>query len=173
MFWLLFILAALGGVEEAAAKDQPVAITFGLMADGKEVGCGAPLANLGGGHLQAKLREARFYVYDVKLVDAKRTRTPVALTQNEWQYGDVALLDFKDPRGGNALARREIPQRTQQFPERRRGALMSASNSLSARLSRRLSTASPSLSTIPTSRPCRRLSISPVWPGIGRRAADF
>ncbi|MBU6528324.1 MbnP family copper-binding protein [Methylocystis sp. MJC1] len=102
IFWLLFTLAALGGVEGAAAKDLPVAITFGLMADGKEVGCGAPLANLGGGHLQAKLREARFYVYGVKLIDAKGTRTPVALTQNEWQYGDVALLDFKDARGGNA-----------------------------------------------------------------------
>lgn len=102
VFWLLFTLAALGGVDEATAKDAPVVITFGLMADGKEVGCGAPLANLGAGHLQAKLREARFYVYGVKLVDAKGARTPVALTQNEWQYGDVALLDFKDPRGGNA-----------------------------------------------------------------------
>ena len=84
-FWLLLTLAALGGVGEAAAKDLPVAISFGLMADGREVGCGAPLANLGAAHLQAKLHEARFYVYGVKLIDAKGIRNPVAPTQKEWQ----------------------------------------------------------------------------------------
>lgn len=108
-FWLLLTLAALGGVGEAAAKDLPVAINFGLMADGKDVGCGAPLANLGVAHLQAKLHEARFYIYGVKLIDAKGIRTPVALAQNEWQYGDVALVDFKDARGGNAPCTESSP----------------------------------------------------------------
>jgi uncharacterized repeat protein (TIGR04052 family) len=86
----------------APAKQQPVAITFAVTADGKEVGCGAPLANLGNGHLTAKLHEARFYVYNFNLIDVKGKRTPFALAQSEWQYGDVALLDFKDARGGNA-----------------------------------------------------------------------
>lgn len=99
---LLIALAAFGAVEEVAAKEWPVAINFGLTADGKDVGCGAPLANLGSGRLPGKLHEARFYVYGFKLVDSKGKRTPVSLTQNEWQYADVALLDFKDARGGNA-----------------------------------------------------------------------
>ena len=43
-----------------------------------------------------------FYVYGFALIDAKGERTPIALAQNEWQYADVALLDFKDARGGNA-----------------------------------------------------------------------
>ncbi|PWB94912.1 MbnP family copper-binding protein [Methylosinus sporium] len=86
----------------ASGEAKPVSISFALVNDGKEVGCGAPLANLGTGHLSAKLHEARLYVYGFKLIDAKGKRTPVALDQSEWQYGDVALLDFKDARGGNS-----------------------------------------------------------------------
>jgi uncharacterized repeat protein (TIGR04052 family) len=96
------LIAAVGAAQAASGKTQPVAISFAITADGKEVGCGAPLADLGSGRLAAKLHEARFYVYGFKLVDSKGGRTPVALTQSEWQYGDVALLDFKDARGGNA-----------------------------------------------------------------------
>lgn len=91
-----------GAVQAGDGKAQPVSISFALTDNGKEVSCGAPLANLGVGHLAAKLREARFYVYGFKLVDAKGARTPVSLKQSEWQLGDVALLDFKDARGGNA-----------------------------------------------------------------------
>lgn len=86
----------------AAAKEMPVSIGFALVADGKQVGCGAPLSNLGNGRLETKLHDARFYVYGVKLIDAKGVRTPIALAQNNWQYADLALLDFKDARGGNA-----------------------------------------------------------------------
>lgn len=88
--------------QAAPAKQQPVAINFALIADGKEVGCGASLPNLGSSRVESRLREARFYVYGVKLIDAKGARTPVALAQNDWQYADLALLDFKDARGGGA-----------------------------------------------------------------------
>jgi uncharacterized repeat protein (TIGR04052 family) len=96
------VFAATGAAQAAGGRTQPVSVSFALMAGGKEVGCGAPLADLGSGHLSAKLHEARLYVYDFALIDAKGERTPIALTQNEWQYADVALLDFKDARGGNA-----------------------------------------------------------------------
>ncbi len=100
---LAMALAVSGACQAAApAKQQAVAIAFGLMADGKEAGCGAPLGNLGSGRVETKLHDARFYVYGVKLIDAKGVRTPVALAQNDWQYADLALLDFKDARGGNA-----------------------------------------------------------------------
>jgi uncharacterized repeat protein (TIGR04052 family) len=86
----------------AAPKQQAVAINFALVADGKQVGCGAPLANLGSSHVGAKLHDARFYVSAVKLIDKKGERIPLALAQNDWQYADLALLDFKDARGGNS-----------------------------------------------------------------------
>ncbi|ATQ69594.1 MbnP family copper-binding protein [Methylosinus trichosporium] len=96
------VFAVMGTAQAASGKTQPVAISFALMAGGKEVGCGAPLADLGSGHLSGKLQEARLYVHGFALIDAKGERTPIALTQNEWQYADVALIDFKDARGGNA-----------------------------------------------------------------------
>jgi uncharacterized repeat protein (TIGR04052 family) len=96
------VLAVMGTAQAAGGKTQPVAISFALKAGGKEVGCGAPLADLGSGHLAGKLQEARLYVYGFALIDAKGKRTPIALAQNEWQYADVALIDFKDARGGNA-----------------------------------------------------------------------
>jgi uncharacterized repeat protein (TIGR04052 family) len=91
-----------GAVPSAVAKDRPVSISFAVTADGKEVGCGAFLTNLGAGGLESKLHDARFYVYGVKLIDAKGVRAPLTLAQNNWQLADVALLDFKDARGGNA-----------------------------------------------------------------------
>ena len=99
---LLIASMALGAVQGAAAKDHPVSIAFGVTADGKQVGCGASLPNLGSGHVETKLHDARFYVYGVKLIDKKGERTPITLAQNDWQYADLALLDFKDARGGNA-----------------------------------------------------------------------
>jgi hypothetical protein len=96
------LIISAGTAHAIAGKSQPISVSFVLTADGKEVGCGALLHNLGSGRLETKLHEARFYVYGVKLIDAKGVRTPVALDQSEWQYGDVALLDFKDARGGNA-----------------------------------------------------------------------
>jgi uncharacterized repeat protein (TIGR04052 family) len=93
---------ATGAAQAASGKTQPVAVSFALMAGGREVGCGAPLADLGSGHLSGKLHEARLYVHGFALIDAKGKRTPIALAQNDWQYADVALVDFKDARGGNA-----------------------------------------------------------------------
>jgi uncharacterized repeat protein (TIGR04052 family) len=106
---LLSPLLAFGAMGTAAAKDRPIKIDFALVADGKQVGCGAPLTNLGSSKLEAKLHDARFYVYDVKLIDAKGQRAPVALATNDWQYAGLALLDFKDARGGAAACSETSP----------------------------------------------------------------
>jgi uncharacterized repeat protein (TIGR04052 family) len=98
----LVVGATVASLAAGAPNRQPIAINFALTNDGKQVGCAAPLPNLGSGRVEAKLREARFYVSDVKLIDKKGGRTPVALAQNDWQYADLALIDFKDARGGNA-----------------------------------------------------------------------
>ncbi len=107
---LAMAFAASGACQAAApAKQQPVTIAFALTADGKEVGCGASLPNLGSGHVEAKLHDARLYVYGVKLIDSKGARAPVALSRNDWQYADLALLDFKDARGGGAPCSESAP----------------------------------------------------------------
>jgi len=98
----LSIAVAVTSLAAGAPNQRAVAINFGLTEDGKPVGCAAPLSNLGSSKVDAKLREARFYVYGVKLIDKKGGRTPLALAQNDWQYADLALIDFRDARGGNA-----------------------------------------------------------------------
>ncbi|PWB88419.1 hypothetical protein C5688_21195 [Methylocystis sp. MitZ-2018] len=53
---------AVGGAPPARGATRPVAISFAIKADGKELGCG---------RLAGKLQEARFYVYCFQLVDTK------------------------------------------------------------------------------------------------------
>lgn len=94
------LAAVLAAPAVGRAADQPVSIAFGLSAGGKPAGCGAPLTDLGLTHANASLNDARVYIYDVKLIDSKGRRVPVRLNRNDWQYAGVALLDFKDARGG-------------------------------------------------------------------------
>jgi uncharacterized repeat protein (TIGR04052 family) len=107
------MIAALAASFPAAAAglqaSLPVEISFALTEHGREVGCGAPLGGLGTGAAEAALHEARVYVHAVKLIDAKGKRVPVVLEPNDWQYADVALLDFKDARGGRSPCSASAP----------------------------------------------------------------
>jgi uncharacterized repeat protein (TIGR04052 family) len=86
----------------AETKQLPITIHFSLSNDIQKIGCGSVISGIGVNHIDARLREARFYVYDIKLIDQNGERTRVSLTQNDWQYADLALIDFRDARGGNA-----------------------------------------------------------------------
>jgi uncharacterized repeat protein (TIGR04052 family) len=103
------LLAAAGLAGPASAADQNVAIAFGLTAAGKPAGCGGMLDDVGAAHLKAGLHDARIYVHDVKLIAAGGGRVPVRLDASEWQSAGVALLDFKDARGGRAPCSVEVP----------------------------------------------------------------
>ncbi|MDY0071639.1 MAG: metallo-mystery pair system four-Cys motif protein [Thauera sp.] len=83
----------------AAGAITPVAISFELSANGRPARCGTPLGNLGSDDKPATLRDARFYVQDVILIDDNGTRTPVTLNPSDWQNQQVALLDFEDATG--------------------------------------------------------------------------
>jgi len=83
----------------SASAVEPVTLTFALTANGQPAHCGAPLGRLGQDGQTAMLRDARFYVHDVALIDAAGARTPVTLAVNDWQNGQVALLDFEDGAG--------------------------------------------------------------------------
>lgn len=103
------LAAALPAAAAAVQASHPVEITFALTDHGREVGCGAPLTALGTGATEAALHEARLYIHGVNLIDAKGKRVPVALTPGDWQYADIALLDFKDARGGRAACSASAP----------------------------------------------------------------
>jgi uncharacterized repeat protein (TIGR04052 family) len=90
-------LTVLGGCAIVApnAETQQIAVEFSLLANGRSARCGADLGPLG--DVQAAfLHDARFYVHDLALLDANGQRVPVRLAINDWQDGQVALLDFED-----------------------------------------------------------------------------
>jgi uncharacterized repeat protein (TIGR04052 family) len=101
------LASALPAAGEPARR--PVEITFALTDHGRDVGCGAPLTGLGAGGVAGKLQDARLYVHAPALIDPKGERIPLVLEQTDWQYADLALLDFKDARGGNAPCSDKAP----------------------------------------------------------------
>jgi len=83
----------------------PVSIQFALKAGNNSVSCGSTISSLGTGAVSADLKDARFYVHDVKLITAQGNAVPVKLTQdNQWQYLNTALLDFENASGACASA---------------------------------------------------------------------
>lgn len=96
-------LAAVGGAQAAAKGDgnerQPVAIRFALAAGDQPVECGRDIAGLGTGGQPAQLHDARFYIAAPALIDAAGHEVPIELEQNDWQYANLALLDFENKTG--------------------------------------------------------------------------
>lgn len=93
-------IAAFAAASQAAAPGkQPVVITFGLTAGGKPADCGHDISGLGSTNVNAKLREASLYISAPALIDRNGKATPIELTRNDWQYANVALIDFEDKTG--------------------------------------------------------------------------
>jgi len=83
----------------------PVSIQFALKSGSNSVSCGTTVSSLGTSAVSADLKDARFYVHDVKLITAQGNAVPVKLTQdNQWQYLNTALLDFENASGSCVAA---------------------------------------------------------------------
>jgi hypothetical protein len=95
-------LAAIGVAHAAkidANERQQVAIRFALGAGDQPVECGRDISGLGTGGQPAQLHDARFYVSAPALIDAAGHEVPIELEQNDWQYANLALLDFENKTG--------------------------------------------------------------------------
>lgn len=97
----LLAFAALLGACASPPPPGPrtVVIDFALQANGQPARCGATLGPLGVDARPATLRDARFYVQDLALIRADGSHESVALERDNWQDGQVALLDFEDASG--------------------------------------------------------------------------
>ena len=82
-----------------AAATQAVSITFDVTAGGQAVSCGVPLTGLGTKATPGQVKDLRFYVTNVLLIDAQGNTVPVTLDANANQARDVALIDFEDATG--------------------------------------------------------------------------
>jgi uncharacterized repeat protein (TIGR04052 family) len=96
---MLLILSA--GMVSAHDEAEPVTIRFAAMVGNLPAACGITYNGLGTESSQVSLNDFRFYVSNVRLIDAEGEETAVELTQDGlWQYDNVALLDFEDGTAG-------------------------------------------------------------------------
>ncbi len=97
-------IAVFGLIMAACAlAQQPVSIQFKAVVGGDDLTCGKTYPGIGTSKSTITPRDFRFYVHNVRLVDAAGKETPVELKQDEkWQLDNVALLDFEDAKGSCA-----------------------------------------------------------------------
>lgn len=91
------LIFALVGCGPANNTDGNITLRFALKANGQDVVCGQTYADLGTAKTTASFTDLRFYVSNIRLLDAQNKEVPLQLTQDGvWQYQNVALLDFED-----------------------------------------------------------------------------
>ncbi len=93
------ILAAITGVGHAETAKQEVSVSFALKAGKEPVDCSHDIKGLGLNKVNAKLRDARVYISEPALIDEAGKAVPIELIESDWQYANVALLDFVDRSG--------------------------------------------------------------------------
>lgn len=87
----------------AFAESQTVSIRFQAMVAGEPLACGKSYAGVGTTKSTITPRDFRFYVHNLRLVDAAGKEVALELKQNDkWQLDNVALLDFENAMGSCA-----------------------------------------------------------------------
>jgi uncharacterized repeat protein (TIGR04052 family) len=82
------------------AAAEPISIRFAARVGAEEFACGQTYEDVGASAVLAEPQDFRFFVSDVRLLDANGGETPVLLdTRAPWQGQDTALLDFEDQTG--------------------------------------------------------------------------
>lgn len=84
----------------SARGADAVSIRFRATVGDEELACRRKYSGVGTTRSTVALKDFRFYVHNVRLVDEAGHETPVELNQDgKWQLDDVALLDFEDASG--------------------------------------------------------------------------
>ena len=94
---------AAGGAGQGGAGGQgpqQVTIQFRAAVGTEPFACGQTYANQGTAATSVTPRDFRFYVQDLRLIDAAGQEVPVTLdVRSPWQAATVALLDFENGQG--------------------------------------------------------------------------
>jgi uncharacterized repeat protein (TIGR04052 family) len=86
----------------------PVTLRFKGKIGSEELACGQRYTGLGSTKIAGTVRDFRFFVHDVRLVDARGVQVPVQLDERPpFQSVEVAMLDFTDGRGSCLNGARE------------------------------------------------------------------
>lgn len=94
-------LAACGGSSDSdntavVTTTQAVSIQFAAQANGADITCASNIAAISAGNPAMTLKDLRYYVSDVRLINNKGEEVAVKLDQNTNQYLNLAMLDFEN-----------------------------------------------------------------------------
>lgn len=82
------------------SADQTVSIQFRAVVGNQELACGKSYPDIGTTKSTITPRDFRFYIHNLRLLDASGNEVPVDLKQDgKWQLDNLALLDFEDATG--------------------------------------------------------------------------
>ena len=76
------------------AAGQEVALRFALQAGAQAFSCASPALPLGQPAVPTRLKDAKFYLSDIRLIRDDGQLQALQLHADAWQSHDVALLDF-------------------------------------------------------------------------------
>jgi len=95
---LVTVLAACG---PANNTDGNVTLRFAMNVGEQAAACGRSYPGVGSAGTEVTFTDLRFYVSNIRLINAQGQEVPLELTQDGvWQYQNVALLDFEDGSAG-------------------------------------------------------------------------
>ena len=94
------VLAACSTSNTTDQRSESFSIQFAAEANNVAMNCATVLTGMGSANSNATLRDLRFYVHDVQLIDGQDNSYPLTLESKDWQGQGVALLDFVE-RGEN------------------------------------------------------------------------
>lgn len=98
---LAALLSACGG--GGSEPDKAVTISFAAMKGSTPVACSTPVTGLGSTGVTADVKDLRFYITNLKLVNDKGEAVPVKLDSNVWQLTQgseaVSLIDLENATG--------------------------------------------------------------------------
>lgn len=89
-------------------------IRFAARVGDKDFACGMTYDGLGADKSSVQVSDFRFYVSNIRLIDANKKEVSLELEQDSlWQYKNIALLDFEDGlagcgEGGNDLLHTKV-----------------------------------------------------------------
>jgi uncharacterized repeat protein (TIGR04052 family) len=83
--------------EARAQAAEPITLRFAARVGAEPFACGSTYEGQGASGVAAEPQDFRFFVNDVRLIDASGREEPVLLdSRAPWQLPEVALLDFED-----------------------------------------------------------------------------
>lgn len=102
------VLTACGGGSDGPLPDKLVAINFAALNGSTPVKCGTQLTGLGTTGVATDVKDLRFYITNLSLVNDKGVAVAVKLDANKWQLTQgtetVSLIDLEDATGACATA---------------------------------------------------------------------